>query len=560
MTLFLRDDVENLQVNARIHMSYLALYRKYRPSTFDEVKGQDHIVTTLRNQLRTGRVGHAYLFCGTRGTGKTSIAKIFAKAVNCESPVEGSPCGQCRVCRSIEDGSFMNVIEIDAASNNGVDSVRQIVDEIKYSPSEGKYRVYIIDEVHMLSTGAFNALLKTLEEPPSYVIFILATTEVHKIPITILSRCQRYDFRRISVDTIANHLGLILRSEGIGAEEKALQYVARIADGSMRDAESLLDQCIAFYLGQDLTYEKVLEILGGLDNETYAGLLRYTVKGDVARALGVFDEAMIEGKDPARFVTEFITYIRNVLIAKTTPRPERVLEYSNEQIELLKNEAQYYSVDTIIRYIRILSELSGKLRFATQKKVLVEVALIKLCVPETESSNDALTERIGKLEEKLSRLAGGGTIEIRTVSEATVVADEPDEEDEVIVPVLDEEMQKIGAAWDRIIDVKKGPIFSTELRGVIPTAGPDGKLVLNFCEKETPDGSEDILHSEASGRAFIERLCEGVKESVKNILGLNIEVTYKVEKERKFKALKKVDISDLVAAGVPINMGDNADT
>ncbi|MCR5830065.1 MAG: DNA polymerase III subunit gamma/tau [Lachnospiraceae bacterium] len=538
-------------------MSYLALYRKYRPSAFDEVKGQDHIVTTLKNQLRTGRVGHAYLFCGTRGTGKTSVAKIFAKAVNCESPVDGSPCGQCKICKSIEDGSFMNVIEIDAASNNGVDSVRQIVDEIKYSPSEGKYRVYIIDEVHMLSTGAFNALLKTLEEPPSYVIFILATTEVHKIPITILSRCQRYDFRRISVETIARHLGEILKSEGIGFEDKALQYVARVADGSMRDAESLLDQCIAFYLGQDLTYDKVLEILGGLDNETYAGLLRYIVKGEVAGALGVFDEAMTEGKDPARFVTEFTTYIRNVLIAKTTPGPERVLEYSAEQIELLKNEAQYYSVDTIIRYIKILSELSGKLRFATQKKVLTEVAIIKLCVPETESSNEALVQRIAKLEEKLAQILQGAVIEVRSPDTAPAEANEQDEEEETVIPVLDEEMKKIGEAWNRIIDVKKGPIFNTELKGVIPTAGPDGKLVLNFCEKESPDGSEDILHSESSGKAFIERLCEGVRESVKNILNLNVEVTYRIEKEKKFKSLKKVDISDLVAAGVPINTGNN---
>ena len=533
-------------------MSYLALYRKYRPSTFDEVKGQDHIVTTLRNQLKTGRIGHAYLFCGTRGTGKTSIAKIFAKAVNCESPVDGSPCGQCRICKSIEDGSFMNVIEIDAASNNGVDSVRQIVDEIRYSPSDGKYRVYIIDEVHMLSTGAFNALLKTLEEPPSYVIFILATTEVHKIPITILSRCQRYDFRRISVETIASHLASILKSEGIAAEDRALQYVARVADGSMRDAESLLDRCIAFYLGKDLTYENVLEVLGGLDNETYAGLLRYTEKGDVARALGVFDEAMIQGKDPARFVAEFVTYIRNVLIAKTTPRPERVLEYSNEQIELLKNEAGYYSTDTIIRYVRVLSELSAKLRFATQKRVLTEVALIRLCVPETEADTGSLKERIRKLEEQISQISQNGVV---TVAAAPVAEAEEDEE-EPVIPVLDAQMQQIGAAWDRIINVKKGPIYATELKGVIPTAGPDGRLVLNFCEKTSPDGSEDILHNDVSGKAFIERLCENVRESVKKVLNLNIEVTYKIEKEKKFKSLKKVDISDLVAAGVVINTGE----
>ncbi|MCR4721733.1 MAG: DNA polymerase III subunit gamma/tau [Lachnospiraceae bacterium] len=539
-------------------MSYLALYRKYRPSTFDEVKGQDHIVTTLRNQLQTGRVGHAYLFCGTRGTGKTSIAKIFAKAVNCESPINGSPCGQCRICRGIDDGSCMNVIEIDAASNNGVDSVRQIVDEIKYSPSEGKYRVYIVDEVHMLSTGAFNALLKTLEEPPSYVIFILATTEVHKIPITILSRCQRYDFRRISVDTIAAHLAAILESEGINAGEKALQYVARVADGSMRDAESLLDQCIAFYLGQDLTYEKVLEILGGLDNETYAGLLRYIEKRDVARALGVFDEAMIEGKDPARFVTEFITYIRNVLIAKTTPHPERVLEYSSEQIELLANEAQYYSVDAIIRFIRLLSELSGKLRFATQKKILVEVALIKLCVPETDRETDSLVQMIDKLEQRIKALEVNGVARVAGEPVSDVVDNEPDDDEKddfEITKINSEEMEKIGAAWDRIVNTKKGLIYNTELKSARPTEGADGKLVLNFPEKETPDGTEDILHNETSGKAFLERLCEGVKESIRQILNINVEVTYKVLKKQNYKKAEKMDLSMLMAPGVKINRG-----
>ena len=226
-------------------MSYTALYRKFRPDNFKDVKGQDHIVTTLKNQIQADRIGHAYLFCGTRGTGKTSIAKLFAKTVNCENPVDGSPCGVCASCKSIAAGASMNVIEIDAASNNGVDNIREIVDEVSYSPAEGKYKVYIIDEVHMLSIGAFNALLKTLEEPPSYVIFILATTEVHKIPITILSRCQRYDFKRISIETITARMQELMDAEGVKVEEKALRYVAKTADGSMRDALSLLDQCIA---------------------------------------------------------------------------------------------------------------------------------------------------------------------------------------------------------------------------------------------------------------------------------------------------------------------------
>lgn len=243
-------------------MSYTALYRKFRPQEFEDVKGQDHIVTTLKNQIKADRIGHAYLFCGTRGTGKTTIAKIFAKAVNCEHPVDGSPCGECPTCKAIAAGSSMNVIEIDAASNNGVDNIRQIREEVEYRPTEGKYKVYIIDEVHMLSIGAFNALLKTLEEPPSYVIFILATTEAHKIPITILSRCQRYDFRRISIDTIAGRLTDLMEKEQVNVEERAIRYIAKAADGSMRDALSLLDQCIAFYLGQELTYEKVLEKIG----------------------------------------------------------------------------------------------------------------------------------------------------------------------------------------------------------------------------------------------------------------------------------------------------------
>ena len=287
-------------------MSYTALYRKFRPSTFDQVKGQDHIVQTLKNQINANRIGHAYLFCGTRGTGKTSVAKIFAKAVNCEHPVDGSPCNECETCRGITNGSAMNVIEIDAASNNGVDNIRQIRDEIQYSPSSGKYTVYIIDEVHMLSIGAFNALLKTLEEPPAYVIFILATTEPHKIPITILSRCQRYDFKRISIDTIAARLSELMEKESIEVEDKAIRYVAKAADGSMRDALSLLDQCIAFYLGQKLTYDNVLDVLGAVDNEIFSRLTRSVIDSDVTTSLNILDEIIMQGREPGQFVNDFL--------------------------------------------------------------------------------------------------------------------------------------------------------------------------------------------------------------------------------------------------------------
>ena len=314
-------------------MSYTALYRKFRPSEFSDVKGQDHIVTTLKNQINADRIGHAYLFCGTRGTGKTTVAKIFAKAVNCEHPVDGNPCGECASCRAIAAGTSMNVIEIDAASNNGVDNIREIRDEVAYSPTEGKYKVYIIDEVHMLSIGAFNALLKTLEEPPSYVIFILATTEAHKIPITILSRCQRYDFRRITVETIADRLRELTEKEQVEVEDKALTYIAKAADGSMRDALSLLDQCIAFYLGQTLTYENVLDVLGAVDTEVFSRLLRNVLKRDIPKVMDTVDELIMQGRELSQLAADFTWYLRNLLLAKTSDQLEDVLEVSSENLE-----------------------------------------------------------------------------------------------------------------------------------------------------------------------------------------------------------------------------------
>ena len=314
-------------------MSYTALYRKFRPDNFTDVKGQDHIVTTLTNQIRHNRIGHAYLFCGTRGTGKTTVAKILAKAVNCEHPVNGSPCNECAMCKAIQAGTAMNVIEIDAASNNGVDNIREIREEVSYRPTEGKYKVYIIDEVHMLSTGAFNALLKTLEEPPSYVMFILATTEAHKIPITILSRCQRYDFHRITIDTIAARLEELLKIEGVEAEEKAIRYVAKAGDGSMRDALSLLDQCIAFYLGQTLTYDKVLEVLGAVDTEVFSKLLRKVIQGDVTASIHILEDLIVGGRELGQFVGDFTWYMRNLLLVKTSEDPEEAIDVSSENMK-----------------------------------------------------------------------------------------------------------------------------------------------------------------------------------------------------------------------------------
>ena len=379
-------------------MSYTALYRKFRPSEFEDVKGQDHIITTLKNQIKAERIGHAYLFCGTRGTGKTTVAKIFAKAVNCEHPVDGSPCGECAMCKTIAAGTSMNVIEIDAASNNGVDNIREIREEVSYRPTEGRYKVYIIDEVHMLSIGAFNALLKTLEEPPEYVIFILATTEAHKIPITILSRCQRYDFKRITIDTIAARLMELMKKEEVEVEEKAIRYIAKTADGSMRDALSLLDQCIAFYLGQKLTYDHVLEVLGAVDTDVFSRLLREIIAQDVTKVLATVEELVMQGRELSQLAADFTWYMRNLLLVKTSDNMEDVLDVSTENLAQLKEEAQMIEPEVLLRYIRIFSELTNQLKYATQKRVLLEVTLIKLCKQQMESTRDSLLDRIRALE------------------------------------------------------------------------------------------------------------------------------------------------------------------
>ncbi len=382
-------------------MSYTALYRKWRPRVFGDVKGQDHIVTTLQNQIRSERIGHAYLFCGTRGTGKTSVAKIFAKAVNCEHPEDGSPCGECPSCQQIQAGTSLNVVEIDAASNNGVENIREIRDQVQYPPTEGKYRVYIIDEVHMLSTGAFNALLKTLEEPPSYVIFILATTEVHKIPITVLSRCQRYDFRRITVDTIADRLKELTDAEGMAVEDRALRYVAKAGDGSMRDALSLLDQCAAFHYGETLTYENVLDVLGAVDNRVFRELFGALRNGQTKDCILRLEEMVIQGRELSQFVADFIWFLRNLLILKTADEAEELLDMSEDNLKQLREDAALADENVLMRYIRVFSEVLNQIRFAAQKRVLVELAFIRLTKPEMEQSMDAVLERLERLERQM---------------------------------------------------------------------------------------------------------------------------------------------------------------
>lgn len=517
-------------------MSYVALYRKFRPLIFEDVKGQDHIVTTLKNQIQQNRLGHAYLFTGTRGTGKTTVAKIFAKAVNCENPAEdGSPCGHCKVCEAINAGNSLNVIEIDAASNNGVDNIREIIEEVAYPPTEGKYKVYIIDEVHMLSTGAFNALLKTLEEPPEYVIFILATTEVHKIPITILSRCQRYDFRHISLDTIADRLRELMDKEGIEAEDKAVRYIAKAADGSMRDALSLLEQCIAFYMGETLTYDKVLNVLGVVDTEVFSKLLRAIIDKNVTATMTLLEEVVMEGRDLRQFVTDFTWYLRNLLLIKNTESMEYILDISSENLELLKEEATMVDDEILMRYIRILSDLSNDLRYASQKRIITEIALIKLCKPEMEEDHSSIIDRLNALEHRMEE--GGGASVSPEQLQAMISAQAASMNTGGFVPnagvgamapkkqslpeAVPEIVQKAAGNWKSIVAQYDYPIMKQFLLNAYVTVDEQNRLVLVY-DKSDNQQNQAIIKLSADG------VLQDVENFVSETLGSHVSLTLKV--------------------------------
>lgn len=506
-------------------MSYTALYRKWRPTSFEEVRGQDHIVKTLKNQINSGRIGHAYLFCGTRGTGKTSIAKIFARAVNCEHPVDGSPCGECSMCRQIAEGASLNVVEIDAASNNGVENIRDIREQVQYPPTDGRYRVYIIDEVHMLSIGAFNALLKTLEEPPSYVIFILATTEVHKIPITILSRCQRYDFKRISIDTIAGRLAELTQAEQIDVDDRALRYVARAADGSMRDALSILDQCVAFHFGEKLTYDNVLEVLGAVDNRVFSKLFQAVLASDTKACIREIEEMIIQGRDLSQLVNDFVWYMRNLLIAKTTDEPGDMLDMSEENLAVLKEEAAGVDTETLMRYIRIFSELSGQLRYASQKRILVEIAFIKLTTPSMEQNLDSILQRITLLEQKmqempdnLQKLASLAPAAGQAASSKTAVVETPPEPKTVSLPPAQyEDLMLMRKEWGRIASLSQlvGSIRLSLSKTSVEPAG-EGCLCI-VCTDENTFG---IINREPE----LKNLQEVVQEKYKKTLQFKVRL------------------------------------
>lgn len=554
-------------------MSYTALYRKFRPQTFDEVCGQDAIVTTLKNQIKAGRIGHAYLFVGTRGTGKTSIAKIMARAVNCEHPTESGPCNECATCRSILNGTSTNVIEIDAASNNGVDNIREIREEVSYRPTSGRYKVYIIDEVHMLSAGAFNALLKTLEEPPEYVIFILATTEANRIPVTILSRCQRYDFRRISVDVIADHLRELLAEEKVEAQEKAVRYIARKADGSMRDALSLLDQCIAFYLGEELTFDRVLSVLGTVDTDVFSDLLRSVLKGDASGAIRILEKLIRRGKELTQFAGDFTWYLRNLMLLKSSEDLEEILDVSTENLQRLREESGMIDDPTLMRYIRVFSELSGQLRLSTQKQVLVESALIRLCRPQMDTGTEDVLDRIRQIEQRLDSaltadslrelakrgeisfaaagrggyadtVPGGGASE--GTGKAIGAVDRP--EKKVPKKPAPEDLKKVRAAWKQIVGS-----LSVTARNAVGDAHPrydpsvdESKLFLYFNDQTRRDWFE---------QGHVEELQDEIAQQT----GVEVEIASVFSGDAQSKTLSDIPLEEVVSSKVNLPIEEEDD-
>ncbi len=518
-------------------MSYTALYRKFRPSEFEDVKGQDHIVKTLQNQIKANRIGHAYLFCGTRGTGKTTVAKIFAKAVNCETPIEGSPCGRCDMCKEIGASASMNVMEIDAASNNGVDSIREIREEVEYRPTKGKYKVYIVDEVHMLSTSAFNALLKTLEEPPEYVIFILATTELHKIPATILSRCQHYDFKRITIETISKRLEHLVNVEEIEAESKAIRYIAKAADGSMRDALSILDQCIAFYLGHPLTYNNVLEVLGAVDTEKYSVLLRQIIARDVVGVLTTLEILIMEGRELTQLVNDFTWYQRNLLLVKGSDDMEDVLDVSSENLKQLKEEAEMIEMNTLLRYIRIFSDLSNKMRYATQKRVILEVALIKMCSPKMEEDTESVLDRVKVLEETVEN---GIVAQPQVHAVVSVPSVSSEKKVKLELPkAMPEEVAAVAKNFRGIISKASG-LLKVYLKQARISMGENGELLI------VVDDDQALLQLKDS--KSIEEIEQLIEDSVQKSVKIAIRG---IEKDRNFDDVF-VDIEKIVQMDIMI--------
>lgn len=380
-------------------MSYLALYRKYRPKNFEEVIGQKHIVTSLKNQIMNDQISHAYLFTGTRGTGKTSIAKIFARAINCEHPINGSPCGECDTCKALLDPSSLDIIEIDAASNNRVDEIRDLREKVKYPPVNGRYKVYIIDEVHMLTDSAFNALLKTLEEPPKHVVFVLATTEVQKLPATILSRCLRFDFKLLENSEIEGLLKHIFEDSNIKSDEESVALIARLGEGSVRDALSVAEMCVA-YTNKNITYSAVVDAVGAIDRKVLSNLSKYILSGDVNNILNTIHSILEKGKVVSQLAKDLANYFRDMAVVKTCKDANAILKYPEDILHDMEEISKASSINKILNAFKTLSSLDNEFRYSTNPRSLFELNVLNLTM---ENQTD-IEERVKVLEEKVNKV------------------------------------------------------------------------------------------------------------------------------------------------------------
>ena len=536
-------------------MNYQALYRKYRPRVFDDVKGQEVIVRTLRNQVKTGRIAHAYLFCGSRGTGKTTCAKIMAKAINCEHPVDGNPCTECAACKAIQAGISMNVIEMDAASQRGIDNFRQIISEIAYPPTEGRYKVYIIDEVHMLTPEAFNAFLKTLEEPPEYAVFILATTDPQRLLPTVLSRCQRYDFRRIPTKIIEERLGEVLAAEEIEAEYEAVHTIARRSEGGMRDALSIADQCVSFFPGELLTYDHVLEVLGTVDNDVYRKMMRFAVRGNASALIGLLDQLLMDGRDVRQIVADFTWYLRDLLIFKASAGSAQMEDLIEEDREEMLEDSDRINEKQLMYFIEVLSDLSNTLRNSSNRRVLTEIALIRLCRPQTDpGSMDALQSRIALIEQKLEEgtfvSAGTRAAPSQSLADAGQSGPEPEkapDRENMVKAIAPSLFQKIAAQWKQTMN-------SLPREG---TRHARGQILANCCEPFFSPEDPETLYLPLSRNwydslAYDQDLLEAVRGAIADKYGVCPEVRFTDASDSSARGLIKVESKqeELMNSGV----------
>lgn len=550
-------------------MGYTALYREWRPKTFDDVVGQEHITTTLKNEIINDRIAHAYLFCGTRGTGKTSTAKVMAKALNCLNLKDGEPCNECEMCRKINEGLAIDVTELDAASNNKVEDIRTLIDDTKYPPQEAKYKVYILDEVHMLSISAVNAFLKTLEEPPKNVIFILATTDPQKLPITILSRCQRFDFKRINHKEISSRLRRITEAQNIQCEEKSLDLIARVCDGAMRDALSILDQAIA--MGEnEINYNDLVSILGLVTNEYLFDITNSIIERNIEKAMVIVDKLVYSGKDMQLFIKDLIAHFRNLLMIKVTTNPEEVLDMSLENITLVREQGRKIRVEEIMRDIRILQEAEANSKMSKQSRLYLELSIIKMCKIEYDTSNEVILSRINRLEENLKngkvqivQNSSGSTSDLNensklstsSISKQQINSNILNKDNSTSEAVNTEvnlnsklTIDDVARAWTEILEMFKSMrarIIHASLITGKPYSFKNGVLTIGFNE----------LYSQSKPRLENHQYRETVNEVFSKVLGEKIVVNYIVIKEKEDISDKEQMLKDKID-GIPFEVYD----